>query len=144
MTRTYPDRPIVGVGAVVFRGDEVLLIQRGKPPRIGDWSLPGGMQELGETVFEAAAREVLEETGVQIQDIALIDVVDAITPDGNGGIKFHYTLVDVVADWRDGEPIGGSDAMHAQFMSFDQVAELSLWRETHRIITMAREMRGLI
>ena len=143
MSRSYPNRPIVGVGAVVFRDDRVLLIRRGKPPRMGDWSLPGGMQEIGETVFEAAAREVREETGVTISDIALIDVVDSITRDDDARVQFHYTLVDVVAKWRSGEPAGGSDAMHAEFMSFDEVSKIVLWRETHRIIAKAREMCGL-
>ena len=133
----------MGVGAVVFRDDRVLLIKRGKPPRMGDWSLPGGMQEIGETVFEAAAREVREETGVMISDIALIDVVDSITRDDDARVQFHYTLVDVVAKWRSGEPAGGSDAMHAEFMSFDEVSKIVLWRETHRIIAKAREMCGL-
>jgi len=143
MSRSYPNRPIVGVGAVVFRDDRVLLIKRGKPPRMGDWSLPGGMQEIGETVFEAAAREVQEETGVTISDIALIDVVDSITRDDDARVQFHYTLVDVVAKWRSGEPAGGSDAMHAEFMSFDEASKIVLWRETHRIIAKAREMCGL-
>jgi len=143
MSRSYPNRPIVGVGAVVFRDDRVLLIKRGKPPRMGDWSLPGGMQEIGETVFEAAAREVREETGVMISDIALIDVVDSITRDDDARVQFHYTLVDVVAKWRSGEPAGGSDAMHAEFMSFDEVSKIVLWRETQRIIAKAREMCGL-
>ena len=74
MSREYPDRPFVGVGVVVWRGDNVLLIQRGKPPRIGAWSLPGGAQELGETVRETAVREVREETGVEIDVTHLIDV----------------------------------------------------------------------
>ena len=143
MSRSYPNRPIVGVGVVVFRDDRVLLIKRGKPPRMGDWSLPGGMQEIGETVFEAASREVQEETGVTISDIALIDVVDSITRDDDARVQFHYTLVDVVAKWRSGEPAGGSDAMHAEFMSFDEASKIVLWRETHRIITKAREMCGL-
>ena len=143
MSRTYPDRPIVGVGAVVFRGNEVLLIRRGKPPRMGDWSLPGGMQEIGETVFEAAAREVQEETGVTISDIALIDVVDSITLDDEARVQFHYTLIDVVAKWRSCEPAGGTDAMHAEFVSLDEASKMVLWRETHRIIAKAREMRGL-
>ena len=133
----------MGVGAVVFRDDRILLIKRGKPPRMGDWSLPGGMQEIGETVFEAAAREVREETGVTISDIALIDVVDSITRDDDARVQFHYTLVDVVAKWRSGEPAGGSDAMHAEFMSFNEVSKIVLWRETHRIIAKAREMCGL-
>ena len=143
MSRTYPDRPIVGVGAVVFRGNQVLLIRRGKPPRMGDWSLPGGMQEIGETVFEAAVREVQEETGVTICDIAQIDVVDSITLDDDARVQFHYTLIDGVAKWRSGEPAGGTDAMHAEFVSLDEASKLVLWRETHRIIAKAREMRDL-
>ena len=143
MSRSYPNRPIVGVGVVVFRDDRVLLIKRGKPPRMGDWSLPGGMQEIGETVFEAAVREVQEETGVTICDIALIDVVDSITLDDDARVQFHYTLIDVVAKWRSGEPAGGSDAMHAEFVSLDDVSKLVLWRETHRIIAKARDMLGL-
>ncbi|MFP6697438.1 MAG: NUDIX hydrolase [Alphaproteobacteria bacterium] len=143
MPRSYPARPIVGVGAVVFRGAEVLMIRRGKPPRMGDWSLPGGMQELGETVFDAALREVHEETAVTIQNIALIDVIDSITRDDADRIQFHYTLVDVVADWQAGEPVDGTDAMHAEFMPFHKVAALDLWSETHRIIAKAREMRRL-
>ncbi|MDA1100599.1 MAG: NUDIX hydrolase [Proteobacteria bacterium] len=143
MPRSYPDRPMVGVGAVVFKDREVLLIRRGKAPRKGDWSIPGGMQELGETVFAAAAREVMEETAIAIDNIALIDVIDAITPDAQGRVRFHYTLVDVVAEWRSGEPVGGSDAMHAEFMPLHRLAGTGLWSETQRIINLARDLRGL-
>ena len=95
MQRDYPDRPIVGVGAVVFKDDAVLLIRRAKPPRAGQWSLPGGVQELGETWAECAHREIAEETGVEIELIGLVDVVDAITPDDDARIARHFTLVDV-------------------------------------------------
>ena len=108
--RLYPDRPIVGIGIVVFKGPEVLLIQRGKPPRLGQWSLPGGVQELVETVHEAARREVAEETGVDIDIVGLIDTVDSIQRDESGRVRYHYTLIDVAAVWRDGEPRAGSDA----------------------------------
>ena len=143
MPRSYPDRPMVGVGAVVFRDNDVLLIRRGKAPRKGDWSIPGGMPELGETVFAAAAREVLEETAIVIQNIGLIDVIDAITPDDAGRVKFHYTLVDVVAEWHSGDPIGGDDAMHAEFIPLHLLKNLGLWKETLRIINVAREMREI-
>ncbi|MBC8239655.1 MAG: NUDIX hydrolase [Alphaproteobacteria bacterium] len=143
MPRSYPDRPMVGVGAVVFKDNEVLLIRRGKEPRRGDWSIPGGMQELGETIFAAAAREVMEETAIAIQNIALIDVIDSITPDAHGRVRYHYTLVDVVAEWQSGEAVGGSDAMHAEFMPLHRVAGTGLWSETQRIINMARDLRGL-
>src|SRR5690606_17052775 len=82
--RAYPDRPYVGVGVVVFRGDEVLLAMRGKLPRRFTWSIPGGAQEVGETVREAAAREIREETGLEIEILGLVDVIDSINrePDG--------------------------------------------------------------
>ncbi len=96
--RSYPDRPFVGVGAVVFKEESVLLIRRGRPPRQGSWSLPGGLQEVGETVFATAAREVLEETGLTIRVIDLVDVVDSITHDNEDRTQYHYTLVDVRAE----------------------------------------------
>ncbi len=141
MSREYPDRPIVGVGVVVWRGDELLLIQRGKPPRIGSWSLPGGMQELGEVVRETAAREVREETGVEIHVTHLIDVVDTITRDDDGRVRLQYTLVDFAAEWRSGEAIAGSDAAGARWIHPDELGPLKLWKETLRIIEMSAAKR---
>ncbi|MEP4378594.1 MAG: NUDIX hydrolase [Alphaproteobacteria bacterium] len=83
MSREYPDRPIVGVGVVVLRADEVLMIRRGREPRLGQWSIPGGKQELGETWQDTAVREVREETAVEIDVIGIVDVVDAIVRDGD-------------------------------------------------------------
>jgi len=132
--RHYPDRPMVGVGVVVWRGPEVLLIQRGKPPRMGAWSLPGGMQELGETVRETAAREVREETGVEIAVTRLIDVVDTVTRDDDGRVRLHYTLVDFAAEWVSGEAVAGSDAAGARWFRRDALEPLKLWSETLRVI----------
>lgn len=83
MSREYPDRPIAGVGVVVLRDDQVLMIRRGREPRMGQWSIPGGKQELGETWRETAKREIREETGVEIDVIGIVDVVDAIIRDGD-------------------------------------------------------------
>ena len=110
MTRQYPKRPVVGVGVVVCRDDTVLLVRRANAPGKGNWSLPGGAQELGETVFEAARREVLEETSVIVDVLGLVDVVDSIRSDSAGRIEYHYTLVDVVAEWRSGEATPLDDA----------------------------------
>lgn len=141
MSREYPDRPMVGVGAVVWRGPELLLIQRGKPPRAGSWSLPGGMQELGETVRETAAREVREETGVEISVTHLIDVVDTITRDDDGRVRMQYTLVDFAAEWREGEAVAGSDAAGVRWIHPNDLGPLKLWTETLRIIEMSAAAR---
>ncbi len=141
MSRSYPERPFVGVGIVILRGEEVLLIRRGKPPRVGHWSLPGGAQELGETVNEAAVREVMEETGVEIEIIGLVDVVDSIRRDGDGRIEFHYTLVDVAAEWRGGEARPGSDADGVRWVPIAEIDDLGLWSETVRIVKQALDLR---
>ncbi len=135
--RRYPDRPIVGVGAVIWRGDEVLLIRRGTPPMLGEWSLPGGRQHLGETVHACALREVLEETAVTAEILALVDVVDAIRRDAEGKVEYHYTLVDLVGRWRAGQPRAGDDASDAAFHPLAALEGLGLWSETLRVIHAA-------
>lgn len=141
MSRAYPERPLCGVGVVVWRGDRLLLVRRGKPPRQGRWSLPGGLQELGETVFEAAAREVREETGLSVAVTGLIDVVDLIERDGDGRVRYHYTLTDVSAEWRAGEAVPGDDVAHAEWFKPDTIPTSELWSETVRIIKLSAEMR---
>ena len=140
MSRDYPDRPFAGVGVVVVRGGRVLLVRRAKPPRMGQWSLPGGVQELGETVHEAGRREVMEETGVEIEIIGLVDVIDAIRHDGEDRIETHYTLVDLAALWRAGEARAGDDAMGVRWVPVADVPGLGLWSETTRVIALAAEM----
>ncbi|MEK9723273.1 MAG: NUDIX hydrolase [Rhodospirillaceae bacterium] len=137
--RRYPDRPFVGVGAVVLGAEGVLMIQRGKPPRAGSWSLPGGAQELGETVAEAAAREVREETGLEIEVLGLVDVVDSIRRDATGAPEYHYTLVDVAARAVGGQLAPGGDARDARWFAPEEIAAMAIWSETKRIIDEARE-----
>ncbi|MCG8547214.1 MAG: NUDIX hydrolase [Alphaproteobacteria bacterium] len=141
MSREYPDRPFVGVGVVIWRDDKVLLIQRGKAPRYGSWSLPGGRQKLGETVRETALREVAEETGLAIEIIHLIDVVDAVTHDDDGRVRYHYTLVDFGAEWRDGEAVAGSDAAGVRWVDPNDLDQFALWDETVRIIRLSAARR---
>jgi ADP-ribose pyrophosphatase YjhB (NUDIX family) len=140
--RDYPDRPVVGVGAVVWRGDRLLLIRRGRPPRLGQWSLPGGGQQLGETLSEAVAREVREETSLELASIRLITTVDLIERDHEGRVQFHYTLIDFTAEAEVGEPIAGDDAVDVAWFRPDQLEGLGLWTETLRIIGLAASLRS--
>lgn len=128
--------PVPAVGVVCLRGDEVLLIRRGRPPRLGEWSLPGGRIEPGERAVDAALRELHEETGVEAEIVGLVDVVDGLFPDAG----VHYVLIDYVARWVGGEPVAGDDAADARFMSLDEAEALVAWDETRRIISAARAM----
>ncbi len=132
----YPNRPLVGVGVVVIKDGRVLLIRRGKPPRAGAWSLPGGRQRLGETVRAAARRELREETGVEAAVTELLDVVDSITRDDGGAIAYHYTLVDFLAEWRAGEVRAGGDAAEAIWAGVEDLDPFELWDETLRLIRL--------
>jgi len=137
----YPNRPLIGVGVVVFKGDRVLLVRRGKPPRQGQWSLPGGRQRLGERVRETARREVLEETGCQVEVTALLDVIDSINPDADGVPQYHYTLIDFLAEWQNGEASAGGDAAEVAWADPADLAAYDLWDETLRVIALARARR---
>lgn len=130
--------PIPAVGVVCLRGDEVLLIRRGAPPRLGEWSLPGGRIEPGESVRAAALRELREETGVEARLIGLIDVVDGVFPDAGR----HYVLIDFAAEWLSGEPTAGDDAADAAFVPVVEALALVAWSETRRIIEAAVAMRN--
>jgi len=139
--REYPNRPLVGIGAVIIGSRGVVLIKRGKPPRVGSWSLPGGAQKVGETVNDAAQREILEETNLVSEIRGLVDVVDSIHHDADGKIQYHYTLVDVLATVdHNATPVAGGDAADAKWISIDQIPKLELWSETVRIIEKAHSM----
>jgi len=142
MNREFPDHPIVGVGVVVLNGDAVLLIRRGKPPRIGEWSLPGGAQELGETVRQTATREVREETGIEIADLTLLDVVDLISSRHDGHVRHHYTLIDFGAVYAGGNLAAGTDAADAQWWPLDKAIDLVNWGETKQMIRLAADRVG--
>lgn len=132
-------QPVPAVGVVVLRGEEVLLVRRGRPPRQGQWSLPGGRIEWGETAREAALRELKEETGVEAELLGLIEVIDAVfTSRTSGETTRHYVLIDFAARWLSGEPVAGDDAAEARFVHHGEVAGLVEWSETVRIVEAAR------
>lgn len=124
--------PVPAVGVVCLRGDEVLLIRRGTPPRIGEWSLPGGRIEPGERAADAALRELMEETGIVAELDGLLDVVDGFFPPDH-----HYVLIDYLARWISGAPRAGDDVVEAAFHPLDAALDLVAWDETRRIIRLA-------
>lgn len=138
-----PLRPIVGVGAVIWNGaGEVVLIRRGQPPRQGEWSIPGGKLEWGESVKDALSREVREETALEIELLGLIDVVDSVTRDEAGAVVRHYVLIDFAARAIGGTLAAGSDASEARWVPYAQIADYGLWRETRRIIALSAALKG--
>ena len=108
--RKYPDRPIVGVGAIVLDGDRVLLVRRANEPLKGEWSLPGGAVAIGGTLEEGVVREIREETGLEITVGAVVAVLDRIRRDAGGGVEYHYVIIDYAATVRGGQLAAGSDA----------------------------------
>ncbi len=135
MTAPLP-APVPAVGVVCLRGDEVLLIRRGAPPRLGEWSLPGGRIEPGERAVDAALRELREETGVEAELVGLIDVVDGLFPE----LGRHYVLIDYAARWKSGEPVAGDDASDARFVPVEKALDMVDWAETRRIIRRTVEI----
>lgn len=140
--REYPLRPICGVGAVVRRGDEILLIQRGNPPRRGDWSLPGGAVELGETLWEAVTREVGEECGIEITIIELLDTFEFFQRDNNGRVQYHYIILDFAAEYVSGEVHAASDVLDARWVTAHDLNELPLPAKTREVIDKAMTKQG--
>jgi ADP-ribose pyrophosphatase YjhB (NUDIX family) len=140
--RLYPQRPFVAVAAVVWKGDDqVLLVSRGTEPRLGEWGLPGGAQELNETAIEAVKREVLEETAVEIDVLGVVDVVDSIHADDDGRVRLHYTIVEFCAEWRSGEVRAGEDAARAQWFTLEEALQAVRWPKTAEIIRKAADLR---
>jgi 8-oxo-dGTP diphosphatase len=125
---------------VVIKDDSVLLVRRGKPPNVGAWTLPGGAQELGETTEQAARRELLEETGLEVDSLHFAATVDNIRRDADGRIRFHYTIIDFAARWVSGEPIAATDVTEAVWAKLNALDDYALWSEAHRVIAIARRL----
>lgn len=136
--------PRIGVGIVILRNTgadtEILLAKRGRAPRLGEWSLPGGRQEAGETVFETARREAAEETGTTIRPLDIITVIDSITHDQDGRLAFHYTLVEVLAAWEIGTATAGDDADAVAWVPISAVADWLAWDTAVAVVNKARNL----
>jgi 8-oxo-dGTP diphosphatase len=124
--RDYPDRPIVGVGAVIVERGRVVLVKRGSPPLQGEWSLPGGVVELGETLRAAAEREAREETGLIVTVGEVLEVLDRIIPGKDGVPQYHYVLIDFFCHVQGGELRAGGDAAEARWAGESELAEFKL------------------
>jgi len=135
--REYPKHPLIGIGVILLRGEEVLLIKRGKPPAMGAWSLPGGGQELGETAEAAARRELLEETGLTVGRLTLIAHVDSIHHDENGFVQWHYTILDFAGRYKGGAAKAGSDVTDIAWVHPRDFGAYDLWPEARRVIGQA-------
>lgn len=142
MKREYPDRPIVGVGAVIVENHRVLLARRGKPPLEGQWSLPGGVVELGETLRAAAEREALEETGLMVEAGEVLEVLDRIIPGRNGAPQYHYVLIDFLCIRRGGELRAGGDASEVAWAAELELSEYHLEPIAVDVINKAFHRKG--
>jgi mutator protein MutT len=134
VSRQYPDRPIVGVGAVIVDGNRVLLVRRANEPLKGEWSLPGGAVEVGETLEVAVAREVREETGLEVDVGPMIDVLDRIRFDTDGRASYHYVLVDFLCRPTGGTLACASDADGAMWVPLVELAEQGVAQATISVI----------
>lgn len=126
-SRRYPERPILGVGAIIAEGGRVLLVERGNEPLKGIWSLPGGAVEVGEYLKDAVCREVREETGLEVEPVSVVEVFERIMPDPDGRTEYHYVLIDYLCRMTGGELRAESDVSDARWV---QRAELASYRIT--------------
>ncbi len=134
MKRDYPERPIVGVGAVIIDGDRALVVRRATEPLKGQWSIPGGMLDLGEKLRDGVAREAKEETGLEIEAGEVLDVFDSIFPDADGAFQYHYVLVDFLCRVKAGQLAASSDVDAARWVTSDELDGLGMKPVTAAVI----------
>jgi 8-oxo-dGTP diphosphatase len=134
MQREYPQQPLVGVGAIIVQDGRVLLIKRAKAPLLGEWSIPGGMLELGESLRQGAEREALEETGLVVRATDLLGVFDRIVPDETKRTLYHYVLIDFLCDKISGNVLAAGDASDARWFTLADLSNLSMPEETVKVL----------
>lgn len=130
----YPQRPCLAVGAIVFWNNQVLLVRRGKPPAAGQWAIPGGSVQLGETLQKAVEREVMEETGIVVCADAPVYQFETIERDETGRVRFHYVVIDLEATYVSGEIRPGDDALNAAWVSPDELKNFSVNSVTQMVL----------
>jgi 8-oxo-dGTP diphosphatase len=147
MAREYPDRPVVGIGGVVIENGHAVLIRRGSEPLLGHWSIPGGTLEIGESLQTGVARELLEETGLEVQVLDVIEVFDRIFPgeplNQNGsarGPRFHYVIVDYLCERISGQPRAGGDVTDVVLAREDELGKFELTETATRVLRKAFAM----
>lgn len=135
--REYPQQPLVGVGAVIVQQGRVLLIKRGKAPLLGEWSIPGGMLELGETLKQGAEREALEETGLTVRVVDLLGIFERIVPDDEKRVVYHYVLIDFLCQEVSGTLCASGDAADARWFTEEELTAIKLPEDTREVLRLA-------
>jgi 8-oxo-dGTP diphosphatase len=140
--RDYPDRPLIGVGAIIVADRRVVVVRRGHEPLKGEWSIPGGVLEVGETLRAGAAREALEETGLVVEPGEVLEVLDRIVRDPQGRVQFHYVLIDFLCRPRAGELHAGGDAEEARWISESELREFPIADSAAAVLRKGLERAG--
>ena len=132
--RRYPKHPLLGVGALIFEGSRILMAQRGKPPLMGQWSLPGGLVETGESVESAVRREVLEETGLEVKPLGVLEIFERIMRDAAGAPEYHYVLLDYICRVTGGALSAGDDARRVEWVERRALGDVHITEGTLAVI----------
>jgi 8-oxo-dGTP diphosphatase len=137
MPREYPEQPLIGVGAIIVKDGKLILVKRGHAPSLGEWSIPGGLLEVGETLQQGAEREAFEETGLVVRVTELLGVFERLVPDDQKRMRFHYVLLDFLCEVVSGELKPSGDAADARWFSPHEVSGLPLPEDTAAVIRLA-------
>jgi mutator protein MutT len=141
MGKQYPSRPVVGVGGVVVRDGRALIVRRAHEPRKGEWSLPGGVVELGERLIDAVRREVLEETGLEVEVGPIVETFDRVHHDADGRVRYHFVIVDYVCRAPTGDPVAGTDAEALAWVTAEQLDAYGVNPHAAAVIRKGLEVR---